>query len=242
MMRGKGTHWRLETHASFDPDLLHNYPKTSAPLAERHLKQSVTGKTPVFPTVNTQRRFQRYQSRFHATLNSRLTRRRILQLSAVGATSSLAGCSTIVSNEDAERLIELYENGYTNFEEGASIHNEAVIAYQDDEYDEVQEKMDSALPILERALVSFGDAKPLAVKLQNRDAERIVEAAIEKSKVLIQASKLLRATAKEFGNENYDTAQNKYDEYRETAQVLTQKEIVPPQMLEERVDTGLFDF
>lgn len=159
----------------------------------------------------------------------------------VAAIPGLAGCGSVLRNPKADELLEKYQDGYSSYNSGAEKHNEAVISYRSDEYETVQSLLDEALTHLGEAKTAFKKAQQLAKEVENTDANAIATSAREQTELLIEASNLLKSTAEGFANNNYDSAQQSYDNYKETAAKISNRDLTDPKTLHEVVDQGVFD-
>lgn len=171
----------------------------------------------------------------------RLSRRLLMRAAVVSSLAGVSGCTSVLGKSEADQLLEHYQDGYSRYKTGAEKHNDAVIAYRSDEYEHVQQLITNAIDQLRQARTAFESAHDLATDLDDPDVRRIVSSALEKSRLLIEASKLLQETAAGFSNEEYEAAQERYEDYREKSRTLQETEMMAPARLAERVDTGLLD-
>lgn len=193
------------------------------------------------PGVNGEPGVSARKSSVSTDQHSTISRRLLLRSVVVASIPGVAGCSSVLGTPKADRLLDRYQAGFSKYKTGAEQHNEAVIAYRSDEYEEVQRLIEAALEPLEEARTAFVTARDLAEEIDNADAIAIVSKAVEQTELLIEASKLLRETARGFANENFDSAQESYESYRETALQLSNRELTAPRVLQEYLDQGILD-
>ena len=185
---------------------------------------------------------QRSDTDTYSNTNGNLSRRRIGSVLGTGLFVGLAGCSSILGNSAEDRVMEAYQAGFKQYQTGAELHNEAVIAYRSDEYKKVETKIQEALPDLQSASDEFQTTKQIAVEEGLAEPETIASTAIEKTRLLIESSKLLKETATGFKTENYEQAQTSYDSYRSRIAAFEEAEMYPPRVLSQSLDSSFFDF
>lgn len=168
-------------------------------------------------------------------------RRRFGALLMGGFISLTSGCAGILGNSAEDEIMETYREGYSKYTTGADLQNQAVIAYQSDEYATVAQRVQSALEALDAALDSFRSTREVATEAEITPARRIAGAAVRKTELLIEASALLRQTAKGFETGEYEEAQSAYESYRARMAEFEQVDLYPPRALEREMDSGLFD-
>lgn len=194
---------------------------------------------PDWTATRHRRIFERYSSSYGPQRG--VKRRKIVLLVGMTCTSVLSGCTSVLGSSPEERLLETYREGYSDYKKGVELHNDAVIAYKSDANSEVERKIDDALGPLSTARDSFQLARDIAADNQLSEARKIVASAVERTRLLIEASRLLRETARQFRTDNPEKAQESYDAYRARHLEFEKTEIYPPQVLEERLNTGILD-
>lgn len=185
---------------------------------------------------------ERSVSQLQNDVNRMASRRQIMGTVVALGIPSLAGCNSVLGDPKADRLLENYEEGYSKYNTGTEIHNNAVLKYRGDEYEQVIQLIEDALAPLKQAKNAFETCRGLAQDLDNQDALSIVSSALDQTRLLIEASELLRETAKGFKNEQYESAQSSYDSYKVTAAELSNSNLTDPRVFEQVLDQGLLDF
>ena len=171
----------------------------------------------------------------------RVTRRQVASILGTASMPLASGCTSILGPSAEDRLLQTYQEGFSSYKSGTELHNEAVIAYRSDAYTEVQNSIQEALDPLASARESFRTTRDIASENGMAEARQIAESAVKKTQLLIEASGLLSDTATRFHNDNPEQAQESYDAYRDRMTEFDRVQIYPPRVLEERLDSGIFD-
>jgi hypothetical protein len=171
-----------------------------------------------------------------------ISRRKTMRGLFVAAMPAITGCNSVLGSSKKDELLEKYQDGFSTYKTGAEKHNEAVIAYRSDDFDTVQSLLDEALTELEKAKPAFEQSRQLAKEIDNADAIEIITAAVEQTNLIIQASNQLQNTANGFANGNYESAQESYEDYKDTAAELSNRDLAEPKTLNQKLDEGMIDF
>lgn len=164
------------------------------------------------------------------------TRRGILTVAVTVALPVLTGCTAVVRGDREETLIERYGTGIASFNDGADRHNDGVVEYRSDEYTKATTVLGEARSSLTEAHEAFLEAKRLATESGNPDAERICSEAVAKTETLLEATILLRDSARWFADGDYEQAQSAYDQYQEKYALVGENRIRDQQVVADAVD------